>query len=57
MKVEGRQEGKWKTKKEIEAENRLNLDKAVFKLMQNLMPKLHFNGFLFSGRVFSNCSC
>ena len=30
---------------------RLNLEKAVFKLTQNLTWKLQFTGFLFSGRV------
>ena len=34
----------------------LNLEKAFFKLMQNLTSKLQFNGFLFSGRVVSSCS-
>ena len=34
---------------------RLNLEKAVFKLTQNLTSKLQFNGFLFSGRVVSSC--
>ena len=34
----------------------LNLEKSVFKLMQNLMSKLQFNGFLFSGKVVSSCS-
>ena len=34
----------------------LNLEKAVFKLMQNLTSKLQFNGFLFSERVLSTCS-
>ena len=33
----------------------LNLEKAVFKLSQNLTSKLQFNGFLFSGRVISTC--
>ena len=35
---------------------RLNLEKAVFKLSQNLTSKLQFNGFLFSGRMVFSCS-
>ena len=35
---------------------RLNLEKAFFKLTQNLSSKLQFNGFLFSGRAVSSCS-
>ena len=34
---------------------RFNLEKAVFKLTQNLTSKLQFNGFLFPGRVVSSC--
>ena len=34
----------------------LNLDKAVFKLMQNLTSKLQLNGSLFSGKVVVSCS-
>ena len=33
----------------------LHLEKAVFKLMQNLTSKLKFNDFLFSGTVISSC--
>ena len=32
-----------------------NIEKAVFKLTQNLTSKLQFNGFLFSGRMLSSC--
>ena len=35
---------------------RLNLEKSVFKLMQNLTSKLHCSGFLSSRKVFSSCS-
>ena len=35
---------------------RINLEKAVYKLTQNLTSKLQFNGFLFSGKVASSCS-
>ena len=31
----------------------LNLEKIIFKLMQNITSELQFNGFLFSGRVVS----
>ena len=34
---------------------RFNLEKAFFKLTQNLTSKLQFAGFLFSGRVVSSC--
>ena len=34
----------------------LNLEKVVFKLMQNLASKLQFNGFLFCGKVVSSWS-
>ena len=34
----------------------LNLQKAVFKLMQSLTSKLQLNGFLFSRKVNSSCS-
>ena len=33
----------------------LFITKVVFKLTQNVTPKLQFNGFLFSGRVVSSC--
>ena len=35
--------------------SRLNLEKAVLKLMQNLMSKLQFNDFLFSRKAISSC--
>ena len=35
---------------------RPNLEKSIFKLMQNLTSKLHCNGFLSSRIVFSSCS-
>ena len=35
---------------------RFNLEKAVFKLTQNLTSRLQFHDFLFSGGVVSSCS-
>ena len=35
---------------------RLNLEKSVFKLMQNLTSRLQCNGFVSSRKVFSSCS-